>query len=46
MIEEIPRVADLYRNMWRKTCLHYQTNKQRNRNSDTGDADEAGARQI
>ena len=46
MIEEIPGVAAPCRKIRGKACLHYQTKKQRNRNSDTGDAEEAGARHI
>ena len=47
MVEKVARVAHKFRKIQRKACLHYQTNKQqRNKYSDTGDAEEAGARHI
>ena len=47
MVEKVARVAHKFRKIQRKACLHYQTNKQqRNKYSDTGDAEETGARHI
>ena len=46
MNENTLRVADIERCRGKKACLHYQTNRQRKRNSDTRDAEQAGVRHI